>query len=294
MLYIYTRHELDLDQFRTALIGQFPPSADLLLLYDVQFDHCLRRFQLGERQGNFVVALPDDSGDGGGGASEKSREDEDQAGRSQLIKFGRRFPVSSWEELSTSAVVFVSTNSDRGDDSELRRLNLFFTFVQEQRNVFTYEVASADGSGSLVPVSSSVSRLLRRRRFAVEKARDADRVGLLVGTLGTRDYPLILDRLRQTVRRAGKRCYTFLVGKPNVAKLANFPEIDVFVLVACPETSFPDTKVRGRFFTSVGDPDPQDPRVFRPPRSRSVSHRYGSDSGSRSFPFLIKVLSGLK
>jgi diphthamide biosynthesis protein 2 len=259
VLYIYTRHELDLDQFQTALIGQFPPSADLLVLYDVQFDHCLRRFQLGEREGGFVVAVPDDSGDGGGGVSDKSREDEDVK-RSQLIKFGRRFPVSSWEELSTSAVVFVSTNTGQ-DDSELRRLNLFFTFVQEQRNVYTYDVAS-DGSGSLVPVSSSVSRLLRRRRFAVEKARDAERVGLLVGTLGTRDFPLILDRLRQTIRRAGKRCYTFLVGKPNVAKLANFPEIDVFVLVACPETSFPDTKVRGRFFSNVGDTDQQDPHVF--------------------------------
>ncbi|MFN9908977.1 MAG: hypothetical protein ACK56F_23115, partial [bacterium] len=113
VLYIYTRHELDLDQFRTALIGQFPPSTDLLVLYDVQFDHCLRRFQLGEREGGFFVAVPDDSsgssdgGDGAGGCasggvSDKSREDADQIG-SQLIKFGRRFPVSSWEELSTSA-----------------------------------------------------------------------------------------------------------------------------------------------------------------------------------------------
>ncbi len=287
MLYIYTRHELDLDQFQTALVGQFPPSADLLVLYDVQFDHCLRRFQLGKREGGFFVAVPDDSGDDGGGVSDKSREDVDQVERSQLSKFGRRFPVSSWEELSTSAVVFVSTNSDRDEDSELRRLNLFFTFVQEQRNVFTYEVASADGSGSLVPVSSSVSRLLRRRRFAVEKARDAERVGLLVGTLGSRDFPLILDRLRQTIRRAGKRCYTFLVGKPNVAKLANFPEIDVFVLVACPETSFPDTKVREIFYQCWGSGF--DPHVFGPPGS--VRHRYGS---GYYFPFLIKVLSGLK
>merc|ERR1712243_172738 len=41
---------------------------------------------------------------------------------------------------------------------------------------------------------------------------------------------------------AGKRAYTFLVGKPNVAKLANFPEIDVFVLVACTELTFIDSK----------------------------------------------------
>ncbi len=39
--------------------------------------------------------------------------------------------------------------------------------------------------------------------------------------------------------------------------------------------------------TSVGDPDPD---VFGPPGSGSISQRYRSGS----FPFLIKVLSGLK
>jgi hypothetical protein len=38
---------------------------------------------------------------------------------------------------------------------------------------------------------------------------------------------------------------------------------------------------------SVGDPDPH---VFRPPGSGSIRQRYGSGS----FPFLIKVLRGLK
>ncbi len=51
-----------------------------------------------------------------------------------------------------------------------------------------------------------------------------------------------------------------------------------------------------RLYSSVVDPDleldPQDPHVFGPPRSGSISQRYGSGSGS--FPFLIKVLSGLK
>jgi len=33
------------------------------------------------------------------------------------------------------------------------------------------------------------------------------------------------------------RFYTFVVGKLNPAKLANFPEIDCYVIVACPENS---------------------------------------------------------
>jgi hypothetical protein len=40
-----------------------------------------------------------------------------------------------------------------------------------------------------------------------------------------------------------------------------------------------------------GDPDPL---VFGPPGSGSVSQRYESGLGSGSFPFLIKMLSGLK
>ncbi len=50
--------------------------------------------------------------------------------------------------------------------------------------------------------------------------------------------------------------------------------------------------------TSVGDPDPepdpQDPHVFGPPGSGSISRMYGSGSGSGSFFFLINVWSGLK
>jgi len=46
--------------------------------------------------------------------------------------------------------------------------------------------------------------------------------------------------------------------------------------------------------TIVGDPDPQDPHVFGPPGSGSISQRNGSGSGYGSLPFLIKVLNRLK
>ena len=48
-----------------------------------------------------------------------------------------------------------------------------------------------------------------------------------MGTLGTDRYADIIERLKATGRRANKKVYVFLVGKPNVAKLANFPEIEV-------------------------------------------------------------------
>ncbi len=34
-----------------------------------------------------------------------------------------------------------------------------------------------------------------------------------------------------------------MMGKPNVPKMANFMEVDIFVLVACPENSLIDSQV---------------------------------------------------
>ena len=40
----------------------------------------------------------------------------------------------------------------------------------------------------------------------------------------------------------GKRVYVFSIGKPNPAKLGNFLDIDVFILLACPENSLLDSR----------------------------------------------------
>ncbi|NXU52623.1 DPH2 synthase, partial [Turnix velox] len=87
----------------------------------------------------------------------------------------------------------------------------------------------------------NVNRALMRRLYLVERARDARVVGLLVGTLGVTGYLALLQHLRELLRQAGKRSYTLAVGKPNPAKLANFLEVDVFVLVACAHNSLLDS-----------------------------------------------------
>nr|XP_060629332.1 2-(3-amino-3-carboxypropyl)histidine synthase subunit 2 [Anolis sagrei ordinatus] len=86
-----------------------------------------------------------------------------------------------------------------------------------------------------------VNRALRRRLYLVERARDAQVVGIVVGTLGVADYLSVLQHLRGIIHKAGKRAYTLAVGKPNPAKLANFLEIEIFVLVACPLNSLLDS-----------------------------------------------------
>ncbi|XP_040264117.1 2-(3-amino-3-carboxypropyl)histidine synthase subunit 2 [Bufo bufo] len=97
-----------------------------------------------------------------------------------------------------------------------------------------------------------VNRALMKRFYLIEKARDAQVVGILVGTLGVSDYLSALSHLKALLHRAGKKSYLLSMGKLNPAKLANFPEVDVFVLVACPENSLLDSS---DFYRPIITPD---------------------------------------
>ncbi|KIM87854.1 hypothetical protein PILCRDRAFT_263533 [Piloderma croceum F 1598] len=105
------------------------------------------------------------------------------------------------------------------------------------------EIYSYDPKSKIARLESSrTNKLLMRRYAVVQKARDADIFGILVGTLGVASYLPLISHIRQLLRQAHKKSYTISVGKLNPAKLANFPEIECFVLVACPENSLIDAK----------------------------------------------------
>ncbi|KIK64153.1 hypothetical protein GYMLUDRAFT_57148 [Collybiopsis luxurians FD-317 M1] len=90
--------------------------------------------------------------------------------------------------------------------------------------------------------SGRTNKLLMRRYAAMQKGRDADVFGILVGTLGVASYLPLIKHLRSLLAASHKKSYTISVGKLNPAKLANFMEIECFVLVACPENSLVDAK----------------------------------------------------
>lgn len=76
---------------------------------------------------------------------------------------------------------------------------------------------------------------MRRRNFYIEKCKDARSLGIVVGTLATRGYLDIVKHLQALARHRNIRTYLISVGKVNPAKLANFMEIDCFVLIGCAE-----------------------------------------------------------
>lgn len=90
-------------------------------------------------------------------------------------------------------------------------------------------------SGS-IPDPSMTPGLLRRRYGLVIRLATASVIGILVNTLSVRNYLSTITHLKEQIAAAGKKSYTIVVGKLNAAKLANFSEIDGWVVVGCWES----------------------------------------------------------
>ncbi|KAI3797917.1 hypothetical protein L1987_33181 [Smallanthus sonchifolius] len=94
----------------------------------------------------------------------------------------------------------------------------------------------------LLTDTSQQRRILKRRYYLVEKAKDAGIVGILVGTLGVAGYLSMIHQIKEMITKAGKKAYTLVMGRPNPSKLANFPECDVFIYISCSQTALLDSK----------------------------------------------------
>ncbi|ROV94273.1 hypothetical protein VMCG_08625 [Cytospora schulzeri] len=79
--------------------------------------------------------------------------------------------------------------------------------------------------------------LLGRRYGKLLHLTSAGIIGILINTLSVANYLSSIDAIRKQIAAAGKKSYTVVVGKLNPAKLANFAEMDAWVVVGCWESS---------------------------------------------------------
>lgn len=153
----------------------------------------------------------------------------DQDDGQVIYQFGRQFTLKSSLSVTDCSMFYVGQ-----EGATLRN----FMMTWNRCSFCSFDPVTAKGQVE----SISISRALMKRYYAIERAKDANVVGILVGTLGVADYLSIIEQLKETIKRAGKKSYMFAMGKLNVPKLANFLEIDIFVLIACPESSLLDSR----------------------------------------------------
>ena len=157
-------------------------------------------------------------------------------------------------ELSEHRILYVgddlNIDTERGNGTGLLHILLrcsapddspisIWSYSPRQGKLNTNVLNSPLSETNDTTLSTYLSRTLRRRYFLVNKAKLATTIAVLIATTSNSySFRRQLARTRQRITSTGRTAYTFAVGKLSSAasKLANFAEIDCFVLIACGES----------------------------------------------------------
>ncbi|KAH3677121.1 hypothetical protein WICMUC_001876 [Wickerhamomyces mucosus] len=149
--------------------------------------------------------------------------------------------------IDHSPTIFTSSNTIRISnrllisDSKLEEdelINYSLFHITEPQPPHLLYLSTKFASISLYdPSSNTINQgpfpsLMKRYRY-MHIARTAGTIGILVNTLSLRNTSLIINEVSKNIKEAAKKYYMFVVGKPNVAKLANFESIDCWCILGC-------------------------------------------------------------
>ncbi|KAG1706976.1 2-(3-amino-3-carboxypropyl)histidine synthase subunit 2 [Nymphon striatum] len=225
ILYIFPKQAIDTNNFISELLDLFTNESNVCIIWlNVLYHHMTETIKslLERSEVRFIIPALDIE-------NKQSSDVKDENG--QIIRHeGRTFLLPNAISFKQCPIVYV------GDDQDLSLANLVINFTENP--YYTYNAANK----KMEKLKFSVNRMLMRRFHLVEVAKNSEIFGILVGTLGVSNYMSIIEQIKRTLKAAGKKFYVFVLGKLNVAKLANFMEIDVYVLVACPLNSLIDSK----------------------------------------------------
>lgn len=102
---------------------------------------------------------------------------------------------------------------------------------------------SDDATGHIhKSILTSTALALRKRYALLTSVSTVPVFGILINTLSVKNYLHMVEHVTSQILAAGKKSYTFVVGKVNAAKVANFTEVGAWVVIGCWESSLIESK----------------------------------------------------
>lgn len=128
-----------------------------------------------------------------------------------------------------------------GNENDLLLNELSLRFISKIKSMYLIDIANCNRTKI---DQSTINTCLYRRFNLIEKAKQANTFGILIGSLSINSLNEIITNIKNCLQLNKKKCYTFLLGKLTEEKLCNFSEyIDCFVLIACPFNPAFHTKI---------------------------------------------------
>ncbi|XP_075230441.1 2-(3-amino-3-carboxypropyl)histidine synthase subunit 2-like isoform X2 [Lycorma delicatula] len=226
VFYVFPKYSLDVTKC-VSIIRQHCSAVEspfvLVLVFDVGYSHHMKFIRDGLSDCDVVMAEPIKNKNHSCACSKTCCLLSGGTEHS-IYKLGRGYCLDNSNE--SKDIVFIGPKESR----------LLYNFrISLSGNIYCYS-----GNGQLEPVD--IGKTLQRCWYFIEKLRDAKTVGIIVGTLGVNGFLEAIRRVSTLIRRKGKKCYVISIGKPTVAKLANFPEIEMYVMISCPEAVLENKK----------------------------------------------------
>ncbi|KAG9258394.1 putative diphthamide synthesis protein-domain-containing protein [Emericellopsis atlantica] len=204
VIYVYTAQELDLPDAVNKFESEFPDkAAKVIVMADLTYHHHVAPLVESLKEKGYTGIQP----------TEVVRDP------NGLIP-NRSIPLDlTADDLRTYSLFHVSDPPT----SVLLALSSRFASLH---------VLSAQSSTVENPTMRTAG-LLRRRFARVLSLASSGVIGILVNTLSIANSVSSIDNLRRKIADAGKKSYTVVVGRLNPAKLANFAEVEGWVVVGC-------------------------------------------------------------
>ncbi|KAI8935177.1 hypothetical protein NX059_007770 [Plenodomus lindquistii] len=117
---------------------------------------------------------------------------------------------------------------------------LLLTLSSRVASIHIYPTTTTPSSSPSTPHPAPLANTtttLRRRYALLTSLTTTPIFGILINTLSVKNYMHILTHVQRLISSAGKKSYTFVVGKVNAAKVANFSEVGGWVVIGCWESS---------------------------------------------------------
>ncbi|KAL9127428.1 MAG: hypothetical protein Q9217_003697 [Psora testacea] len=120
--------------------------------------------------------------------------------------------------------------------------SLLLNLSSRVANISIHPAHSSTSSQTEKPFVAQTARSLNRRYALLTSVNTVSIFGILINTLSVKNYLNMVDHVKNQISASGKKSYTFVVGKLNAAKVANFDEIGAWIVIGCWESSLIDSK----------------------------------------------------
>ncbi|KAK0611641.1 putative diphthamide synthesis protein-domain-containing protein [Immersiella caudata] len=211
VIYVFTQHKFDRDGALVAFEKEFPEEASkVVLMADVTYQDHVRALAKELQSRGYSAML----------STEIVHEPMGRIPNRRLVTSAGGAPAADID-LKEYSIFHISTPPTA----------LLLALSSRVKSLHIHATSASS------PELTSTQRLLGRRYARLLTLASAGVIGILVNTLSVSNYLASIDSIRKQIAAAGKKSYTVVVGKLNPAKLANFAEIDGWVVVGCWESS---------------------------------------------------------